>query len=159
MRFQIRAVPSSPLHFGSEGGGQTRSVVVTDEAGNSATFTTVAINIDFTAPAISISPSLPSLWPPNNKIVADAISGQITDGGSGIATATYNVVDEYGAIEPGGPVTIGAAGYSFTLMLEASRRGDDPDGRTYQVVITVTDRAGNTFTTSTIVSVPHDQGQ
>jgi hypothetical protein len=156
------AIPSSPLHFGAEGAGQTRTVIVTDEAGNSASFTTAAINIDFTAPTISASPSVAALWPPNNKLTPDVISGQIADAGSGIdfSTATFVVLDEYGIIQPTGPVTIGADNrYSFTLLLEASRLGGDADGRRYEIVLTARDRAGNPFTTSTVVSVPHDQGQ
>ena len=152
----------SPLHFGSEGAAQTQTVTVTDEAGNSAMFTSAAISIDFTAPTISASPSLPQLWPPNGKIIPDTISGQIADGGSGInlSTATFHVVDEYGVVQPTGPVTLQANGsYSFTLQLEASRLGEDSNGRSYQIVLNALDLAGNPVTASTTVLVPHDQGQ
>lgn len=45
------SVPESPLHFTSEGANQTQQVTVNDRAGNSAEFTSPAVNLDFTAPA------------------------------------------------------------------------------------------------------------
>ncbi len=44
------AIPPSPLHFASEGAGQTAAVTVFDVAGNSAIFVTPAVNIDLTPP-------------------------------------------------------------------------------------------------------------
>ncbi len=49
------AMPGSPLHFTTEGASQTQQVTVTDAAGNSAAFTSPAVNIDLTAPATSAS--------------------------------------------------------------------------------------------------------
>jgi hypothetical protein len=47
------ASESSPLAFSNEGAGMTQSVTVTDNAGNSATFTSAAISIDKTPPVVS----------------------------------------------------------------------------------------------------------
>jgi hypothetical protein len=49
-------------------------------------------------------------------------------GGSGVqaASAAYQVIDEYGQIQPSGSFTPGADGsYAFTVALQASRRGGD----------------------------------
>ncbi len=43
--------PASPLHFTAEGANQTQQVTVTDNAGNTATFTSPAVNIDLTKPS------------------------------------------------------------------------------------------------------------
>ena len=43
--------PASPLHFVAEGANQTQQVTVTDNAGNSATFTSQAVHIDLTQPS------------------------------------------------------------------------------------------------------------
>jgi hypothetical protein len=113
------------------------------------------------APVITTQATPSSLWPPNNKPVAVTVSGTVALGGPGvgIASATYAVVDEYGQTQPSGAVSIGAGGaFSISLMLPASRRGNDGNGRTYTVTITVTDTAGNTGTGSAVVLVPHDQG-
>src|SRR5215471_9082646 len=62
------------------------------------------------------------------------MSGSITDAGSGVnaSTATYAVTDEYGSVQPSGHVILGSDGeYSCTIQLQASRNGDDKDGRQY----------------------------
>jgi hypothetical protein len=73
--------PRSPLRFSVEGAGQTFTVTATDKAGNSATFTSPAFNIDMTPPTIAITPANGSgpydicgLIPPTFT-TADALSG------------------------------------------------------------------------------------
>ena len=46
-----RPRPASPLTFAAEGANQTQTVTVTDNAGNTATFASPAVNIDLTAPS------------------------------------------------------------------------------------------------------------
>jgi outer membrane protein assembly factor BamB len=46
--------PVSPLHFAVEGANQTQDVTVTDNAANTATFTSPAVNIDLTKPSTVI---------------------------------------------------------------------------------------------------------
>jgi len=51
--------PESPLRFTTEGIGQTQEVTVTDNAGNTATFTSPEVNIDLTPPTtVAIIPSV-----------------------------------------------------------------------------------------------------
>ena len=86
----------------------------------------------------------------------------MTDAESGVnaRTAHFDVVDEYGALHPAGAITVGAGGsYSFTVPLVASRLGSDADGRRYEIRLTVSDNAGNSASTSVVVTVPHDQGK
>jgi hypothetical protein len=87
------------------------------------------------------------------------VSGSIWDTGSGVKSAVYSVVDEYGVSSTRTPkaFTLGAGGsYSFTIYLQAWRLGDDLDGRQYKVVVSATDNAGNLASVSTVVTVPHD---
>ena len=125
-----------------------------------ATFTWT---VDTAPPAITIGASAPVLWPPNGKLVPDTISGTVADALSGVdpASVSLHVLDEGPnrcsrlgrfSLEPGGR-------YSVTLQLEASRRGEDANGRRYQIIVTATDRAGNQSSASTVVTVPHDQGR
>lgn len=44
------STPGSPIQFGSEGRNQTQQVTVSDEAGNTANYTSPTVNIDRTAP-------------------------------------------------------------------------------------------------------------
>ena len=137
----------------------------TDTAGVVEAAQTVEVRVDATAPLVSASANPPTLWPPNNEFIPVTVSGVITDSLSGPLTgpgvATYSVADEYGQIEPTGPVTINPDGsYAVEILLRASRRGNDSDGRLYTIFIAATDLAGNLpgVDTSTSVNV-HDQGQ
>jgi hypothetical protein len=80
----------------------------------------------------------------------------MADGGSGVkvGSAAYVVMDEYGQIHPSGNLTLGAGGsYAFTVALEASRRGNDSDGRLYTIKVSATDNAGNEGSESATVTV------
>jgi hypothetical protein len=152
--------PEGALRFGVQGAGQTQSVTVTDEAGNSATFTSPPVNVDFTAPALTVAAETPVLWPPNNKFVAETIVGTLTDAVSGVdpGTLAFAVTDEYGDVQPAGSFQMSADGhYSFTVNLQASRRGADHDGRQYRITVAAADRGGNPVSRSTVVVVPHDR--
>lgn len=133
-----------------------------DQGGNQDVPTKSAtIRIDTTAPGLSGSASITSLWPPNQTMTPDVISGSFGDEGSGIdpSSVIFRVIDEYGLVQPTGPVTIGEDGsFSFTVMLEASRRGADLDGRLYQIIVSGRDLAGNVASVTIQVIVPHDQG-
>jgi hypothetical protein len=116
---------------------------------------------DVTPPVITITTTPDTLWPPNGKMVPVTIAGTITDAGSGVDTATYAVTDEYGLIQPSGQITtLDASGrYSFTIRLQASRNGNDRDGRQYTITVRAVDDEGNAGSAPAIVIVPHDQGQ
>ena len=132
-----------------------------DNAGNISSLVTAAVNIDLTPPVVNVLANPSSLWPPNGKMVPVTVSGTITDNLSGVnpSTAAFAVVDEYGSIQPSGPVSLGPGGsYSFTVSLQASRNGNDQDGRQYTITVSAKDFAGNLGSAATTVTVPHDQG-
>jgi hypothetical protein len=124
----------------------------------SAVITAIA---DKTPPTIAISANPLTLWPPNGTMVSVTVSGTITDTGSGVnlSSGSFAVSDEYGTVQPAGPLTINPEGtYLFTVNLEASRKGSDKDGRQYTISVFAKDNAGNPGSSSINVSVPHDQG-
>ena len=83
------------------------------------------------------------------------ITGNITDENPYLTKILVD--DEYNLIEPS--VTIqNQTAINQTIKLEASRRGDDKDGRIYKIKILATDLAGNTSLSTFEVIVPHDQG-
>jgi len=108
--------------------------------------------VDDSLPVVTISASPTILWPPNHKMKNVLISGSATDAGSGIASVTFTVEDEYNLVEP----TLTAFGQ--IIQLEAWRNGNDMDGRIYTITATATDNLGHVTTALTIVRVPHDQG-
>ena|SRR5437667_2139781 len=68
------------------------------------------------------------------------------------------VLDRYGAGQLQGPITLGSAGgYSFTILLQASRLGTNRAGRLYTVNVRASDNSGNPGSASAVVKVPHDQ--
>jgi glycosidase len=129
-----------------------------DNAGNISSLASANFGIDLTPPAITASANPSTLWPPNGKLVPVTVSGTITDSLSGVdpTTASYVVADEYSALHPMGPVTLGPGGaYSFVVNLQASRNGNDFDGRHYTITVKAKDYAGNLGSASTVVVVPH----
>jgi pimeloyl-ACP methyl ester carboxylesterase len=133
-----------------------------DNASNQESAKTLTVKIDRTPPVITVSANPPTLWPPNGKMVPVIISGKITDALSGVnaSTASYVVNDEYKQVQPQGNVALKPDGsYSFTIQLEASRNGNDQNGRQYIITIGAQDNAGNAGSATTSVIVPHDQGK
>ncbi len=154
--------PPSPTVLSTEGVGQSVTRTCQDLAGNSSSSTVSNVNLDLTPPTVTVGVGLAALWPPNGKLVPDTISGTVIDKLSGIdpSTVAYKVIDEYGQIQPAGPITLAPNGrYSFRVMLEASRLGQDLNGRQYQIVVSAADKAGNRASASMTVTVPHDRGK
>jgi hypothetical protein len=117
---------------------------------------------DTTSPMTTLSRKPSLLWPPNKKLVPVDISGRMTDDLSGIdaRTAAFHVVDEYGLVQPAGPIVVEPDGsYSARVVLEASRRSRDRDGRRYEVFVSVADKAGNIGSTSEVIRVGHDRSR
>lgn len=130
-----------------------------DAAGNAETAHGLVVKIDKTAPSVSLTATPDRIWPANNQPFEVSLAGEGADATSGLASVSYVVTDEYGT-----PLSIPARTLAGTsaewveaLTVEASRRGDDRDGRLYRVTATVTDGAGHTATATADVVVPHDR--
>jgi len=141
-------------------------LIVADYSSSPVVPSTVAVLLnntpilDTTPPVISLAVTPTILWPPNGKMVPVTISGTITDAGSGVnaRSANFAVHDEYHLIQPHGTIALDSAGnYSFTILLQASRNGNDGDGRRYTIRVTATDNAGNRGVKQTSVTVPHSR--
>jgi hypothetical protein len=113
----------------------------------------LALNIDTIAPVVTATAN-PSTAPKRPQPVTVTISGSVTDAVSGVSTASFNVIDEYGVAQPSGSVTVQANGtYSFTLSLPATRQGSDKNGHLYTIVMTGVDQAGNSATATTTLTI------
>jgi hypothetical protein len=146
-------------------GPDSFTFTVKDPYGAVSNAATVSLTVkDTVPPTITASASKSTLWPPTGLAVPVTVSGKVTDsaGGSGIDpnTVGYTVADEYGQVQPSGPITLKADGsYSFTVNLPASRKDTDLNGRTYTICVSAKDKAGNPASKSLVVTVPHDQGK
>ena len=133
-----------------------------DNAGNISALASLAVNIDLTPPLVSdFSQPLDRSGRPMAGWYRLQCRAAITDNLSGVDpnSGAFAAVDEYGTVQPNGPVSVGSGGsYSFTVMLPASRNGNDQDGRHYKITVSAKDLAGNVGSAATIVTVPHDQG-
>lgn len=117
--------------------------------------------VDATPPSIHLSADPTDLWPPNGEMVPVTVSDAMLDSGSGVdpSSARYSVIDDYGLVQPSGSIAVDSGGkFSFTILLDASRAGNDKDGRHYTITVSAKDNAGNLGSNSTVVTVPHDQG-
>ncbi|OGE37099.1 hypothetical protein A3D79_00380 [Candidatus Daviesbacteria bacterium RIFCSPHIGHO2_02_FULL_39_8] len=97
-----------------------------------------------------------SIWPPNGKMVDVNIKGSIVDENPYLIRVLVD--DEYDLIEPS-ITNYYQTEFNQTIKLEASRKEEDQDGRTYTVKILVTDLAGNTSFATAEVIIPHDQSE
>lgn len=122
---------------------------------------TLDVVVDRALPATTLGVDPQRLWPPTGARMTVTISGDASDIGTGLSSITFRVIDEYGLVEP----TVAAVaasgqaslGWSRQVELEAFRREEDRDGRTYTIEATLTDRSCNTRVVTTTVVVPHDQ--
>lgn len=133
----------------SSAGQHTVEYWSVDQASNVEAMHSLLVKIDAAAPVVTANAN-PATAGKSPRPVTITISGSATDSVSGISSASYNVVDEYGATQPSGPVTVQANGsYSFTLTLPATKNGSDKDGHLYTIVVRGFDQAGNSASATT----------
>lgn len=124
-----------------------------DNAGNVESEKTITVSVDITPPEVTITAEPSILWPVDKKPVKVTINGTATDAGSGISSKVFTVNDEYNEVKTS------LSDFGQAIELIAWRTGDDKDGRIYTIKVVVTDKAGNSTTKETTVTVPHDMGK
>jgi hypothetical protein len=148
----------SPINITQEG---TTTILFrsTDRAGNTEIAGSRTFMVDLTDPSVQITANPSRIWPPNGEMTNITLSGSGADAVSGLSQVSYVVTDEYGTALSIGTrsLTGNSANWTESIALEASRNGDDLDGRLYTIVATITDIAGRTSTATTSVTVLHDQ--
>ncbi len=115
--------PASPLHFTAEGANQTQQVTVTDKAGNTATFTSPAVNIDLTPPSSTLVIAGAS---PDQEWFSGPVSVTLdaTDNLSGVAPGMLFRLDGGGSNQIIGPLFISSPGI-HTLAYGAQDRANN----------------------------------
>ncbi len=137
----------------SDPGQHTVQFWSVDNVGNTEAAQMITVKIDGAAPVVTASAN-PSTAPKKPQPVTVTISGSATDAVSGISSASFNVIDEYGVAQPSGSVTVQPNGsYSFSLVLPATKHGSDKNGHLYTIVITATDQAGNPASATTTLTI------
>jgi hypothetical protein len=124
-----------------------------DNANNTEVTHSLVVKIDTGAPLVTATAN-PATAGKSPRPVTVTISGNATDALSGISSASYNVIDEYGVTQPSGSVTVQANGnYSFVLSLPATKHGPDKDGHLYTIVVSASDQAGNSASAATTLKI------
>lgn len=141
-------------------GTHTIAIQVTDEAGNSTTATTTHTVIDVDPPTIDdVAPSQSVLWPPNHRMVPIDIAVQVSDACDSAVQCSIDSVTSnqpINGIGDGNTEPDWAFAGPLTVELRAERAGPLA-ARIYTLDVHCADAAGNLSTTTTTVSVPHDQ--
>jgi hypothetical protein len=120
----LSASPGSPLVFSSEGAGQTQTVTVMDKAGNSAMFTSAAVNIDLTNPVTTSS--LSGTLGGGGWYLSDVgVTLSPTDNLSGVQTTHYTV--DGGATQTGTTFTVTGDGI-HTVQYWSVDKADNVEG-------------------------------
>jgi hypothetical protein len=149
------------VHF-NHTGSFVVTLVVNDGLQNSDP-DTVLIEVQDTLPPVLTVTGLPTrLWPPNHQLVAMTPTVSAIDACDGDVTARLTLVatssqpdDGLGDGNTTGDIVVRSPS---DFDLRAERSGKDRAGRTYTLVWSVTDDAGNTATFTTTVTTPHDMG-
>lgn len=98
---------------------------------------------------------------PNGKEATVWLSGAVEIGeGCTLQELVYTLDDEYGLYSSTGPVTVDENGsFKTAIQIEASRRGQDQDGRLYSGTLTATGLEAGGSRALFSVKVGHDQGK
>ena len=148
-------------------GTTTVTWTATDGAGNTTTATQTVTVIDNTAPVITVSSSVPSMWPPNHKYQTFQLTSFVTGasdncGGVGVSDVVIEKVtsDEIENGNGDGNTTndIVIAANCRSVQLRSEREGNG-DGRVYTITFKVTDTHGNVGRATSTVIVRHNPGE
>jgi len=151
----------APTFFGL--GSTTVTFTATDDSTNTSQCTTTVIVADTQAPTITALVEPTELWPPNHRLVTirgHVIVFDVCDSNPTFFLSSI-VSDEPDNGLGDGDTASDIQGAQFgtpdtAFQLRAERAGSG-DGRTYSVLYTVLDSAGNTSTATATVVVPHNQ--
>ena len=141
-------------------GTTTVTFTAKDGSGNVATATTTVTVVDTTPPVINALVATPnSLWPPNHRMVAVAVTVDVTDICDLTPTCTIVSVASNepingpgdGNTDPDWLIT-----GDLTVQLRAERAGPG-SGRVYEITVRCTDDSGNSSQKVVAVTVAHDQ--
>ncbi|MBJ6798789.1 OmpL47-type beta-barrel domain-containing protein [Geomonas propionica] len=123
-----------------------------DAAGNAVTVTKTVV-LATRPPEITLLVTPDVIWPPNGKRVPVTIKGGVEVFGPAVKSVSISLSDEYGKYN------YRNLSFGSTVMVEASRKGNDRDGRKYTISVVVTDAAGKKIAKTATVTVPASQGK
>ncbi|MFP5284657.1 MAG: hypothetical protein ACLGI9_02865, partial [Thermoanaerobaculia bacterium] len=134
-------------------------LTVEDDQGTTDSCEAFVRVMDVTPPAIQqVSTSMSQIWPPNHKMVPVTISVLSVDNcvPASCRITSVRSNEPVSGLGDGDTTPDWQILTSSTVNLRAERSGRG-NGRVYTISVECMDRAGNTSTGDTTVSVPHSQ--
>lgn len=157
-----------PVAVGVSGSVDTESVgdytvayTASDDNGNTTTTTRTVHVVDTTAPALTLTLSATSLWPPNHLMVPVGVisASDLCDALVALSIAVTSNEPENGTGDgdtaPDWQIVDNGDG-TASVAVRAERKGNGT-GRIYTIAVTATDDSGNSTAQSGIVTVPHSK--
>lgn len=150
-------------------GTTTVTLIVNDGTEDSAPDTVDVTVVDATPPTLLVSISPNILWPPKHQMIEVTPSITVSDACDPAPTVVLGNVtmdegDETLAYDPEFDTTLGDGSTTSDIQVDQdgriflrAERSGTGDGRVYTLTFEATDASGNSTTTSTMVTVPHDQ--
>lgn len=114
---------------------------------------------DTEPPTLAVSPSPAMLWPPNHRLEWINVSLQLTDNVDLDPSVKLESITCDDGCDPARDISGAEFGTDDRQFALRSERRGSGTGRTYTVVYSAEDDAGNRTTTEAAVTVAHDQGR
>lgn len=111
------------------------------------------------APVVDAQANSPaSILVRSGATVMVSVAGSIANAqGCTLRSSEYRLHDEYGEINTvSGFAVDGDGRFAFSVPVEASRKGNDKDGRTYTVTVSASNEAGIASSAPIVSTVAHD---
>ena len=137
----------------------TVTAVAYDLAGNRASAhmsITVRNRQDRTPPHVTVAARPGEIRPGRHRLVPVTFTGTASDDLFPIHSVSFRIHDEYGRVQPSGSASVTGGRFSITVLLEATRRGQDSDGHRYIFNVTARDLEENEASATALVTVKHD---
>jgi CSLREA domain-containing protein len=138
----------------------TDSFTYTVDDGHSHTDTaTVTVTIvDTTAPTLSISTTMSSLWPPNHQLENVGLTVNASDNGGGATAIEVKVFSNEDDLAPdSGNFSPDAKNIAANTLRLRSERSGSGNGRVYLIIVKATDASNNASHACAAVLVPGSQ--
>ena len=149
--------PAGPYKLGST----SVTLTVKDNFGAEGVCTATVTVVDQTAPTVTSSVAMASLWPPQHDMVNVGLSARSSDNCTAAPAITVKVFgneDDETATGDGAFAPDANNLAPGTLRLRSERKGDG-DGRVYLIVSTATDASSNAGASCSTVVVPKSQSK
>jgi len=115
---------------------------------------------DSIPPALSVSPTVSSIWPPSKAMTLVGINITVADNSGGIPSVKLISIACDDSCNSSADIAEAAFGTDDrSFKLRADRKGGSKAGRTYTITYEASDVAGNKAIATTTVVVPHDRGK